>query len=138
MKPEEILKLNEDNGPPCYKYAITLVPEETDNIDEVLKRRQTTLTPFSGKKKARRQKVSMDGAVLTYPKYEAKLKDQVRAKEELEEEKIQRSSKAIQRNSKAIQKAEKEDQVFSKEKQTVPIQKQRQTVLEYGQVNGQY
>ena len=90
MKPEEILKLNEDNGPPCYKYAITLVPKETDNIDQVLKRRQTTLTPFSGKKKARRQKVSMDGAVLTRPKYEAKLKDQVRAKEELEEAKTEK------------------------------------------------
>ena len=37
MKPEEILKLIEHNAPPGYKYAITLVPRETDRLEKVLK-----------------------------------------------------------------------------------------------------
>ena len=35
MKPEEILKLIQDKDPPGFKYAITLAPEETDNIEKV-------------------------------------------------------------------------------------------------------
>ena len=85
MKPEEILKLIQDKAPPSFKYAITLAPEETDNIEKVLKRRQATSTPFSGKEEVKRQKVSMDVAVLTCPKYQAKLKDQKKAKEDLKE-----------------------------------------------------
>ena len=141
MKPEEILKLIEDNAPPGYKHAITLVLKETDNIEKALKRGQTTSTLFSGKETAKGQKVSMDGAVLRCPKYQTKLKEQKKSKRRVgsslgREEKIQRNSKAIQRSSKAIQKSEKENQAFSKEKQTVSIQRQRQTVSEYAQVNG--
>lgn len=42
LKPDEILKLLEKNAPPGYKYALTLVPLETDNLEKVLKRRMST------------------------------------------------------------------------------------------------
>ena len=104
MKPEEILKLIQDKDPPGFKYAITLAPEETDNIEKVLKRRQTTSTPFSGKEKVKRQKVSMDVAVLTCPKYQAKLKDQKKAKEDLKEAKAEKKNPKKHQSNPKIRK----------------------------------
>lgn len=121
MKPEEILKLIQDKDPPGFKYAITLAPEVTDNIEKVLKRRQTTSTPFSGKEKVKRQKVSMDVAVLTCPKYQAKLKDQKKAKEDLKE------AKAEKKNPKKHQSNPKKQQSNPKIRKRRPSLQQTKT-----------
>ena len=86
MKPEEILKLLEENAPTGYKYALTLVPKETDSLEKALKRRQapmaSTPTPNDQNEKQKRKRISMDGAVLTCAEYRKKISAKTAEKED--------------------------------------------------------
>jgi hypothetical protein len=106
LKPEEILKLIENNAPPGYKYAITLVPKETDSLEKVLKNRMTTTSGTSSKKDEnppKRQRISMNGAILTNAEYRAKIAAKIAAKTKEGEER-KKKTKSQNKKPKAVKK----------------------------------
>ena len=72
MSQEDILNLHQQNATPGFKYCLTLVPRETDSLEEVLKNQM--LTKNANKKDSsahppKGQKILMHGAIITYSDY---------------------------------------------------------------------
>ena len=88
MSQEDILNLHQQNATPGFKYCLTLVPRETESLEEVLKNQM--LTKNANKKDSsahppKRQKILMHGAIITNSDYRTQI-----AKKALAEKNIRR------------------------------------------------